>query len=57
MNKKFYAKPTMDVVEYHMTEITCTSVKQVSSEGTGLKYGGGGNGPARGKSGIWDDEE
>ena len=53
--KKLYAKPTMDVVEYHLTEITCTSVKSVQSE-SGLKYGGGGNGPARGKSGIWDEE-
>ena len=58
MNKKFYAKPTMDVVEYHMSQITCTSVRNVSSSSdTGLSYGGGGNGPARGKSGIWDDEE
>ena len=54
--KKLYAKPTMDVVEYHLTEITCTSVKSVQSDSTGLKYGGGGNGPARGKSGIWDEE-
>ena len=54
--KKMYAKPTMDVVEYHMSQITCTSVKHVSAEGTGLEYGGGGNGPARGKSSIWDEE-
>lgn len=57
MNKKFYAKPTMDVVEYHMSQITCTSVRSVKSDDTGLSYGGGGNGPARGKSSIWDDEE
>ncbi len=59
MNKKFYAKPTMDVVEYHMSQITCTSsVSKVStSSDIGLSYGGGGNGSARGKSSIWDDEE
>jgi hypothetical protein len=57
MNKKFYAKPTMDVVEYHMSQITCTSMSKVSAGDTGLSYGGGGNGPARGKSSIWDDEE
>ena len=58
MNKKFYAKPTMDVVEYHMSQITCTSsVSRVSAGDTDLKYGGGGSGQARGKSSIWDDEE
>ena len=59
MNKKFYAKPTMDVVEYHMSQITCTStsVSKVSAGDTGLRYGGGGSGQARGKSSIWDDEE
>ena len=56
MNKKFYAKPTMDVVEYHMSQITCTSMSKVSAGDTGLSYGGGGNGPARGKSSIWDEE-
>ena len=56
MKKKIYTSPTLDVVEYHMSQITCTSVKSVQSDSTGLKYGGGGNGPARGKSGIWDEE-
>ena len=57
MNKKFYAKPTMDVVEYHMSQITCTSVRGINSNSdTNLGYGGGGNGPARGKSSIWDEE-
>ena len=54
--KKMYVKPTMDVVEYHMSQITCTSVSKVSAGDTGLNYGGGGNGPARGKSSIWDEE-
>lgn len=56
MKKKIYTRPTFDVVEYHMSQITCTSVKQVSSNDTSLNYGGGGNGPARGKSSIWDEE-
>ena len=56
MKKKIYTRPTFDVVEYHMSQITCTSVHKVSSSDTGLNYGGGGNGPARGKSSIWDEE-
>ena len=56
MKKKIYTRPTFDVIEYHMSQITCTSMKSVSSNDTGLKYGGGGNGPARGKSSIWDEE-
>ena len=56
MKKKIYTRPTFDVIEYHMSQITCTSVKSVNSNGAGLEYGGGGNGPARGKSSIWDEE-
>ena len=56
MKKKIYTSPTFDVVEYHMSQITCTSMKNVSAGDTDLKYGGGGNGPARGKSSIWDEE-
>ena len=55
--KKNYMKPSMDVVMTAMADIVCGSVKYVT--GSGLNYGGGGNGPARSKEhgGIWDDED
>ena len=60
MEKKFYAAPTIEVVEYGMNEIICSSnqVKAVDSDDTGLGYGGGGNGPARSnnRGGIWDED-
>jgi hypothetical protein len=58
--KKTYVKPAVDVVEYGMTQIICSSnqVKSVDSGDTGLKYGGGGSGGARSKDrgGIWDED-
>ena len=62
MEKKFYAAPTIEVVEYGMNEIICSSGNQVKAvdggTDTGLGYGGGGNGPARSnnRGGIWDED-
>ena len=58
MEKKIYTTPTLSVVEFEMNEVICTSPLQSISGNSGLSYGGGGNGPARGKSrdGIWDED-
>ena len=61
MNKKDYMKPAMRVVKIQAANIICTSpygVTGVSSDDTGIGYGGGGSGPAHARSfGGWDDEE
>ena len=60
MEKKFYAAPTIEVVEYGMNEIICSSnkVKSVDAGDADLGYGGGGSGPARSnnRGGIWDED-
>ena len=59
MKKKIYTAPALSVEEFEMSDIVCGSpVRIVESGDTGLGYGGGGNGPARGKSrdGIWDED-
>ena len=59
MNKKLYAKPTLDVVEYGMTQVICTSTAD-SVRGNVFDQDEitGGTGPARGndRSGIWDED-
>ena len=48
----------MEVVKIAMTSIICNSLTGVDGGDTGIKYGGGGNGPARARQrGGWDDEE
>ena len=59
MNKKTYQQPSMTEVkimqEPHLLDATVTGLSSTA----GLKYGGGGHGPARSGShdGSWDDEE
>ena len=59
MKKKIYTAPALSVEEFEMNEVISTSVKSISSnDDVDLGYGGGGKGPARGKShnGIWDED-
>lgn len=53
-----YVKPTMDVVEYGMTQVICTSNEVKSVDSDEFQYGGGGSGPARSRDrgGIWDED-
>ena len=57
--KKMYQQPTMDVVEIEVTQMMALSeVKTVSSESTGITYGGGSSTAARVKTNTvdWDDD-
>ena len=59
MKKKIYTAPALSVEEFEMNEVISTSVNSIrSNDDVDLGYGGGGNGPARGKSrdGIWDED-
>ena len=60
MKKKIYTAPALSVEEFEMNEVICTSpVKNITTgSDVNLNYGGGNNGPARGKSrdGIWDED-
>ena len=52
-------KPTMDVVNMQIANMICASDKSVTNvSGSGLKYGGEGNGvAAQSRGGDWDDED
>lgn len=53
-------KPTMDVVNMQIANMICASDKSVTNvSGSGLRYGGAGNGNdvARSRGGDWDDED
>ncbi len=55
--KKIYTKPSMNLVEFEMNDMICTSVNNVNGGDTNLIYKGGGNGSARSNNrGIWEDE-
>ena len=60
MKKKIYTAPALSVEEFEMNEVISTSVNSIrsSNDDVELGYGGGGKGPARGKSrdGIWDED-
>lgn len=58
--KKNYQKPTMDVVVLqHQCNLLAGSpeVKNVESNGTGMRLGGAGSGPARSRGDNMDDWE
>lgn len=56
MNKKNYQNPSMIIVHMQPQGLICGSVKDVKSEGTGIKYGGGNSGQARSRGfDDWDD--
>jgi hypothetical protein len=58
MNKKNYQKPTMTVETFDAESFFCTSLKTVSSEDTGITYGGGSTEQARSRSiDSWGIEE
>ncbi|MBR5716229.1 MAG: hypothetical protein IKX59_06545 [Bacteroidales bacterium] len=59
MNKKFYAKPTLDVVEYDMTQVICTSLKVgggTFNEEVKPGDGTGSSAPRSKERGIWDED-
>ena len=59
MKKKIYTAPALSVEEFEMNEVISTSVRHITTgDDVNLNYGGGNNGPARGKSrdGIWDED-
>ena len=56
--KKVYVKPTMWVEEIENQDIICasTTVTEISGNAD-IEYGGGGSGPARGRSfDSWGDD-
>ena len=58
MTKKYYQKPTMDVVKIqHQAHLLAGSVTGVDGGDTGIGFGGGGSGPAHARShgGDWDE--
>lgn len=59
MNKKTYQQPSMTEVEIMQEALLQDGSVTGLSSTAGLKYGGGGQGPARSGShdGSWDDEE
>ena len=57
MNKKMYVKPAQRVIAISAARICQSSVTGVSGN-SGMKFGGGGSGPARSHSrDAWDEEE
>ena len=57
MNKNNYQKPSMIIMHMQPQGLICgTPVKDVKSEGTGIKYGGGNSGEARSRDfDDWED--
>lgn len=57
--KKHYQRPATKAVEVKVTLLVEASrVTNINSSGADLKYGGGGDGPVRGRRGSsWEDEE
>ena len=55
MKKKEYLRPAMKVVGLVSATLLDGSVTAVDGGDSGIGYGGGGSGPARGKESIWDD--
>ena len=55
--KKYYQKPEMTIVSLQQAGIICGSIKRIDGGDTGIGYGGGGSGPARGRRfGDGDDD-
>ncbi len=56
MNKKNYQTPSMIIMHMQPQGLICGTVRNVKSEGTGIKYGGGNSGEARSRGfDDWDD--
>lgn len=55
MNKKQYQKPAMRVRKLEYMQMLCAGSLNKISSNAGLRYGGGGKGPARSRS--YDDED
>ena len=57
--KKFYQKPTMNVVKIEVTRIICTSGDvNTANTNVDIEYIGGGDVPANARYfSVWDDEE
>ena len=56
--KKKFLKPTIQVVTLQMQGLICTSPLNRVGGNADMGYGGGGSGPARGRSfDDWDDYE
>lgn len=56
MIKKYYQKPSMNIVHMQHQGLICGTVRDVKSEGTGITYGGGKSGDARSRGfDDWDD--
>ena len=56
--KKYYCKPTMNVVKIQHSQMLCGSITGVESGDIGITGGGPGSGPARARSNgsfDWDD--
>lgn len=50
MNMKKYQKPAMTVETFETENFFCFSVQNISSQETGITYGGGSNEEARSRS-------